>query len=588
MAVKFAVIRSTTPASATTKSFTSSGFGTPEAVIAYSEDSTEGLNCSYGFTDGTTDWCATWNCEDAQSKSDTVGGLESAIVFHRQPGLTNKSDIIGVFSQWVTDGIEIDFTTANLVADITLVLIGDTTDVTAYVGAIDLGSDTSDVDVTAPGFQPDLVLTLGHISNTSIPSTVIDCKSCLGAADGTDSRCTALYEPNGLSTTDVRTHVSHMYSGINYTAPSQVSLKDFDSSGFTVDKNGGNGSSKNIPYMALAFSGVSVKVGGYVSAASTGSDEFSGVGFKPQFIQIFGSPSSGYGAWQTASPWCEGSSIYSADGTTEGGMYGASDDNVGTTNTRSGSVAGFRNEHGGSTRCAATLTSFDSDGWTMNYSVAQATTVNTYWAVEEIGGDTTGVGESDGTSTATAVGTGIKPAVGESDGAGAATAVGTGIFPSAGASDGTSTVAATGVSTAESDGTSTGVSTATATGVSTAESDGTSTGISTATATGVSTAESAGASTGISTVAAIGTGILSSVGASDGVSTATATGVSTAESDGTSTGTSTATATGKSYFLAVGVSTGTSTATATSVADKKAVGVSDGVSTAILQLEFQP
>jgi hypothetical protein len=213
---------------------------------------------------------------------------------------------------------------------------------------------------------------------------------------------------------------------------------------------------------------------------------------------------------------------------------------------------------------------------------------------------TTGVGSSDGTATATAVGESVAVASASSSGAASPSAVGASTAVSGAVSVGTATAAASGESTAESSATASGEAAASAvgTGIVTAvgESDGAataasvgvstfaglavSTGTSSANATALSVAEASGDSSGSSAPVGVGLSSATAAGSVNSIASATAVGFSTNSAVGSISASAAVSAVGLSLFNGVGSSAGSSTTSSVGVAVFEAVGFSQGTSIA--------
>ena len=161
------------------------------------------------------------------------------------------------------------------------------------------------------------------------------------------------------------------------------------------------------------------------------------------------------------------------------------------------------------------------------------------WAVPAGGGS---AGTSSGSAVVTGVGASIASSVGASSGVGAASGVGASTASTAGSSAGVATVSGVGTSSTGSLGSSSGTSTVNGVGSSTAASVGSSNGTASVSGSGASTASTVGSSAGVATVSGVGDSSQagSSIGSALGSSSVSGVGASVAASVGLASGASSA------------------------------------------------
>lgn len=142
----------------------------------------------------------------------------------------------------------------------------------------------------------------------------------------------------------------------------------FDSDGFTLDWLATDGTARKINYLALGGSDLSVAVGSFAGKGSTGTLAVTGVGFKPDALILFGTRgSAGTDAHM---------SMGFANADDEFSVSGCSEDAVGTSDTRSqldNYIWQNVSDASDSIIVTASLSSLDSDGFTLNYSAASGT-----------------------------------------------------------------------------------------------------------------------------------------------------------------------------------------------------------------------
>ena len=129
MSIETVVITGTTPTSTGTKSFESSGFGTPQAAIVTVSFANTTNNPSihsaigYGFSDGTRQSFCSILAQDNAGTTNTFrhGSNTNFLVILDGIG---SSNVVASFSAWATNGVTLDFTTVDTEAyniEITLI-----------------------------------------------------------------------------------------------------------------------------------------------------------------------------------------------------------------------------------------------------------------------------------------------------------------------------------------------------------------------------------------------------------------------------------------------------------------------------------
>lgn len=379
MAIETAVITGTSPTSIGTKSFEFAGFGTPQAVIIFvSEANTtnnpesDGGIC-IGFTDGTNQGLAVTVMEDGVATTNTNRRYRNTkVAYLLSPGGGNK--LIANFNAWATDGITLDFTIVDSVAHhLSIMLIKGCAD--AYVGNVSMGT-TATIDITAPGFKPNLVLA----ACTGTPNTSVAAQAVIsfGAAHNNSSDMItqgqiALSSRDALSTetgyvvTRDDSFVGQMNIGVqNWKGVAE----SFDASGFSINPDASAGSD-DLVYLALDTGdtdGVSVDI--VNSPTSTGTWSITAPGFTPQSTILAMASGPVTNTILDADPISFALSMF--DGTTEACIGVDIDDAATTTDIQSNQAAKAIQtyEFGGSTHDLmheATFNSFDANGYSLSF-----------------------------------------------------------------------------------------------------------------------------------------------------------------------------------------------------------------------------
>jgi hypothetical protein len=233
-------------------------------------------------------------------------------------------------------------------------------------------------DITAPGFQPDLVFALSIAGSSFGGATNNGLYGTFGFAqrDGASpptQRSIGIEAQDAQATTAVSSRFCE--TGIAHKIGSGadvLEVNNFDASGFSVfcrDSNSAGG----IDFAYMCVKGVTSAIVTHNTPTSTGSANITGAGFTPSFGMIAanalasvnsdinspGGESFGVGAFTATAQGF--SSIWSDDATTPSNCESVTDDVV--INLRSSSGAG-----NASPLVVADLTAFNSDGAQVNYT----------------------------------------------------------------------------------------------------------------------------------------------------------------------------------------------------------------------------
>lgn len=235
---------------------TSPDLGTPKAamilsVYAASDDATveNDMNFSWGLTDGVNQNCVTlFENHDTNPTDSSRGTFTNRIMHDIQGGA------IAEFSQFITNGIEINFTTANPSDFYFLVILfGGTID--AAVGTMVVGAQADDTaQVTGLSFDPGYVMMLGNgqsnINNID-PSVIFS----VGMGDASGQRTFQLASRDALPTgarVTGRDSTSRIGGQVyNDSAQYALELTSLDTGGFTITTRDGASGSDVFTYLAL-------------------------------------------------------------------------------------------------------------------------------------------------------------------------------------------------------------------------------------------------------------------------------------------------------------------------------------------------
>ncbi|MGX7926454.1 hypothetical protein ACWPMX_07760 [Tsuneonella sp. HG094] len=276
----------------------------------------------------------------------------------------------------ISGGIRVNYSTATTNFRDFYIAFGGS-DLTTGAGAANLGTGTSALS-QSQSFKPDAVILFGICATTEFLNESFFTFS-LGVAlsDGTQM-CSLIAEADNVADgSPLQALLTNRCGGQIGSADGSLSYSitagNFTTSGFDLTPSASAGSDRLL-YTALNFGGRRTKLQTFITPTSTGSHAVTGVGFTPQFALVVltsleatdptfpistSNLMTGHSICAIGDEqWC--SAIYIESG-------------AATTNTGSqvkNTAILLRSPSGAAVE--ATLTSFDSDGMTLNYSAVQA------------------------------------------------------------------------------------------------------------------------------------------------------------------------------------------------------------------------
>lgn len=382
---KFEVTRAalTTAAATNTQDITISGFGTPKAAIfivtSAITDATVAADAmfSIGWTDGTRESAACYLSDDdgVNTYAQNAHYNNRVISFHG-PGSQTETTGFG-FDSWITDGVRIVVDEqADAAYLCTVILIGGSDVSNVYVGNYDdLGTSNQTIDITDPGFEPDVVF-MAHTQETSWGTPANQAYFSVGCCinDGADTqRCIAKYLDHNQSTS------SH-YGLIENTAASALihssatffdsTIGTFDSSGFSVTVSA-SAFSTVMSYLAIKFSN-SPNIDLFdTSWPTSGSVNEETPAFEPSFAMIFDLAGISTRNTRTNADASFGITAFDSNGAYS---ISSTHDDDGLTNEKSLSndSIGLLGSDGSTTEVAASGYAFDSLGYNVTLTTNPA------------------------------------------------------------------------------------------------------------------------------------------------------------------------------------------------------------------------
>lgn len=393
MAVEWAVVNSTTPSSTTTKSFTSSGFGTPTAAIvllgnngAFGNPYSGAVSTCIGAMDGTREGCCSIFVNDAQSTTDTARSHSASRCLMLGGSASSQ---YASFSAWTTDGVTLSFTWSFSARNITVILLKGTTNVRMDRYTL---TGTSANDITTYGFKPDVLInfTVGDTTTQALDTThgiisvgVVHNNS----SDTVTQAAIGFSSPDGETVASkpsctVRNDVGIMQQ-FNESVSWQGVYSAFDANGFSVTPNVNPGGDYVYTLAIELDDPDDADITVYTSPTATGNWAKTDPGFQPSFLfAILGAVATINTIETDQDGGIFGLSV--TDGTNSGYHGHTEEDAVGTSNTESNhdtNVCDLRTYSGGfSALYTATLSSFDASGFTWNFS-AENDSASRVWPI---------------------------------------------------------------------------------------------------------------------------------------------------------------------------------------------------------------
>lgn len=336
-----------------------------------------GAYLSWGVATGASnEWAVNGSSDNGAANGQTqqTARADRICIINNTSGTT----VLAVeFTSMDSDGFTINVIT-NTAASAYLLqyfCIGGTDITNATAGTVDLTTSGATQAVTGLGFQPDGML-FGNIGGTTWPFTGAHLIFGLGAASGNSEQAASEWfdrdgNTNMSGNSWQRSDAIALESTTANVEIMRTSLASFDSDGFTVGKDDLPGATQALGYLALK--GGQFHVGVETSVTTTPATKATtGVGFQPSGLVVLGKMAVTSTTPQTHGQMCIGF----ADGTNNQATSIISQGSGGTSNSstsiKSDKCALCANVDE-TVAGAADLASFDSDGFTLDWTTVDAT-----------------------------------------------------------------------------------------------------------------------------------------------------------------------------------------------------------------------
>lgn len=371
---------------------TISGIGfQPTAIICYcptSSGSSFGYSSFFGVaTSATEQWCMGADNDDGRATAISIIGEHFSDTSFIKIVSNSIIQYEASLASFHADGFVYNTTTGSETNYI-LYYIALGGNITANAGTFNSAITTGNQSITGIGFRPGCVL-IGNSALTTSTGIKASISNSLGIA--TSSAEQWVMSINGVDSNPTVTDEDRYFNtdriiNKSITAPTitdAASYVSHDTDGFTIN-NTVAATSRIYGYLALGGS-AHYYAGNFASATATGNQFVTGVGFKPSVNLFMGNGHTAVGYTTN------GNFMYGAgqSSTKQHMITTWAEDNVATTSVRvrqaTTSAIRYISTSAGTTVADAAFVSQDTDGFTVNWTVADASArVNLFLAIGSV------------------------------------------------------------------------------------------------------------------------------------------------------------------------------------------------------------
>lgn len=290
---------------------------------------------------------------------------------------------LGTITAFGADGFTVSWSAAGQADRISYIALGGTDITNAKVGTTSMFALTGNSSVTGVGFQPDTAFLLasgnGNVLNTITASsrtggTFAFMSGTSGTTQGSvsvgnrDARTATGYIGSVWSNTD--------YTTLRATALDVVAtLGSWDADGFTMNATAAPNAAHNVSWLALK--GGKFRLGSLAQPAATGNQSITGVGFQPLAVMFASANLSGTSGTLNTTAGTAGKQSIGAAAATQSGTWTGSAGTINSgENMYSSSTAAITHVTSATVNAQASLSTLDADGFTLNWTTADATARN--------------------------------------------------------------------------------------------------------------------------------------------------------------------------------------------------------------------
>lgn len=334
-----------------------------------------------GFaTGGAAEISAGYNSDDNVASSDVVRSINTTNWLRTFTAGTTTANVSADFTSMDASGFTQSFATLTTTSPLLDYLAVGGADITGVkVGSFASNTGTGNQSVTGVGFQPDIVFLFGTLQTASGAANN-QSQYSLGVMTPTDQWSTATKAQNGQATMNTSRAFSNtkcftMVSSTTNAVFQDMTYVSMDSDGFTFNITTAGGTAILIGYAAVK--GGRWKVGTDTQKTSTGTKATTGVGWQPTGLILASVCDTQTAGTADHSRFSFGATTGTSNNiaTWNGDTDNVPDSICNTimSNSKCIVLATEGTSATPTTNAEAALSSFDSDGFTLNWSTADAT-----------------------------------------------------------------------------------------------------------------------------------------------------------------------------------------------------------------------
>ena len=362
-----------TPTLGGTLDLTSAGFGTPDAAIIFTTTANSSNNpytgssaISIGFWDGTNNIAAGVSSAGNLGSSDTYRESQTDTVVVRSSFECTAAAI--------TNGVRLTVTldSTDFTRRVSVILLKGLTSAKAF--AYQLGTATTPYDINTVGFQPNagFILTNGNSAQGVAAHSILSIGAFHDNGTTVTQSAVAISDLDNVTSTNAESYYDHQNAAMqhhNSSATWTGSVGSFDADGFSFTPSANPGSDY-IYVLALEFANTAdFHISTETLATVTGDDAKTGYGLTPDVVGMLACHATANQTTTAGLAFMAGI----ADSSSQVSLHTESTDGQSTTSTSSAfntsNIVEFA-RHTGAVNAIASLSSMDSDGFTLNYSDA--------------------------------------------------------------------------------------------------------------------------------------------------------------------------------------------------------------------------
>jgi hypothetical protein len=322
---------------------TATGFGVNRSLFVSFVSAGAQHSISHYALDAATDGLGTGR----RHSTATISGITAA-------GGTVTPQVVADFVSFDSNGFTLNWLNTGAII-VNYIIIGGSDLTNVWEGVCLTPTVTGLQAYTDPGFQPDCLLTMSIGESNVIPGSYTQARVAFGACTPNGQFALTSHTTDQIPTADATILVTDKALDVENLASTKfaASLDSMNPTGFTYDFS--TVQTTQLPFLCLALKGGQYYVGLDTQKTSTGTKSNSSVGFNPKGLMAFGVNRATGTKDLTESKLTIGGS----DGTNQGCTWGGSVDKF------------IRHATGSSVDADGTVT-FDPNGYTVDWSVADA------------------------------------------------------------------------------------------------------------------------------------------------------------------------------------------------------------------------